>query len=73
MGIWRKTVNRFEQPFQLVICVYIGIRFYNDYRQLRVSLGYAQHPHYPVREFIGYLLEKYPESDIITKEMFDSS
>ncbi len=47
-------------------------QYFNDYRQLRVSLGYAQHPHYPVREFIGYLLEKYPESDIITKEMFDS-
>lgn len=47
-------------------------QYFNDYRQLRVSLGYAQHPHYPVREFIGYLLEKYPESDIVTKEMFDS-
>lgn len=47
-------------------------QYMDDYLRLRISLGYASHPQYPVREFIGYLTENYPEADSITKEMFDS-
>jgi len=47
-------------------------QYLDDYLCLRVSLGYASHPQYPVREFVGYLMDKYPQADCITKELFDS-
>ena len=44
-------------------------QYLDDYLCLRVSLGYASHPQYPVREFVGYLMDKYPQADCITKEL----